>query len=310
VRIREIVTNNIGLKIAAVVIGLFVWMFAKGEQVGDRTFQVPLVLRNLPEGVTTVDRPVETVEVVLSGDNSELFRLDLWGEPRAEVDMSEAMPGRAFRVVLSAANIIVPHDTRVAVTEIKDPKTLDFEIDELTRARLPVVPVIEGNLAEGYFVLGRPNALPDTVTVFGPASIVRELREVSLAPLNIEGRRSRVEATRPVVFEERRNLNAVPREIRVVIEVEGTAVVTLDNVAVTFDHEPGFESVSIAPEVLTVEISGPEHIATRVSPEDVTAVVDARGLPRGVHQLVPELSLPEGVDVRSVLPTRFTVTLQ
>jgi YbbR domain-containing protein len=301
--------NNLGLKIAAVVIGIFVWLFAKGEQVGDRTFRVPLVLRNMPENVTTVERPDETVEVVLTGDNSELFKLDLWEEPRAVVDMSEAVAGRAFRVVLSPANIVVPRDARVSVSEIREPKTLDFEMDERIEKRLPVVPVVEGNLAEGYYVLGRPNAVPDTVTVFGPAGVVGDLEQVSPAPLLIEGRRSRVEAARPITFPEGRNLNAVPREVRVVVEVEGTAVVTLDGVPVQFEHEPGFESVSIVPEELSLELSGPEHLVTRVSEEDVRAVVDARGLPRGVHQLVPELSLPDGIEVRSVLPRRFTVTL-
>jgi hypothetical protein len=64
------------------------------------------------------------------------------------------------------------------------------------------------------------------------------------------------------------------------------------------------------PKTARLELSGPEHIVTRVTEEKVDVVVDARGLPRGVHQLVPELTLPEGVDVRSVLPMRFTVTLQ
>jgi len=310
VRIRPIIMNNLGVKVAAVAIGVLVWMFAKGEQVGDRTFNIPLVLRNMPEGVTTVGRPFENIEVVLTGDNSELLKLELWGEPRAVVDMAEAVSGKDFRVVLSPANIIVPHDTRVAVSEIREPKTLDFEMDDLTRARLPVVAVVEGNLAEGYYVLGRPNAIPDSVTVFGPERVLRDLTSVTTASLMIEGRRARVEATRGIVFDSEFNLDAVPREVRVVVEVEGTTVVALDDVPVTFEHEPGFESVEISPEVLTIELSGPEHIATRVDAEDIVAVVDARGLPRGVHQLVPELTLPEGVEVRSVLPTRFTVTLQ
>ncbi|MBD3367485.1 MAG: hypothetical protein GF405_04840 [Candidatus Eisenbacteria bacterium] len=309
-RIRPIITNNIGLKIAAVVIGLFIWMFAKGEQVSDRTFQVPLVLRDMPEGVTTVEPPVETVQVVLTGDNSELLRLGLWGDPRAVVDMAEAVPDRSFRVVLSPANIVLPRDARVSVSEIHSPKTLDFEIDELAEKRLPVVPVIEGNLAEGYYVLGRPNTVPDSVSVFGPARVVDDLESVSPAPLMIEGRRARVEATREITFAEDQNLDAVPREVRIVVEVEGTSVVVVEDIPVSFEHEPGFDSVTIVPEVLALELSGPEHIVTRLAADDVGAVVDARGLPRGTHRLVPELTLPEGIEVRSVTPTRFTVTLQ
>jgi hypothetical protein len=42
----------------------------------------------------------------------------------------------------------------------------------------------------------------------------------------------------------------------------------------------------------------------------VSAVVDARGLPHGAHELAPEVELPEGVTASSVRPQRLAVTLR
>ncbi len=75
--------NNMNLKIAAVIVAVVLWAFAKGEQTTDGMLPIPLRLRNVPEGLTTVRRPPETVDVVFTADTKELVKLRLWGEPYA-----------------------------------------------------------------------------------------------------------------------------------------------------------------------------------------------------------------------------------
>jgi YbbR domain-containing protein len=283
---RRAITNNMHIKISALVVGIVLWMFAKGEQEATRLFSIPLILRNVPEGLTTVEKVPEKVDVVLQGDNKELTRLSLWGDPRAVVDMSGAQAGRTFRVGLSAANIILPGDAQVQVVEVRDPRNLDMEIDELVDHRIAVEPQVSGSPAEGFF------------------------KSVSTAPLDIEGRRSPVDVTRRVEVEGKWNLHAVPKEVRVLVDIEGTRVTTLPKVPLMFEHEPGFARATIEPESVEVTLSGPEHVTLFLDAEDITAFVDAMGLPRGTHQLVPEVTVPEGVEVQGVTPERVTVTLQ
>jgi len=307
---RTIITNNLNLKIAAVVVALFLWMFAKGEQTADRLLSVPLRLRDVPEGVTTVRRPPETVDVVFSGNTSELIRLRLWGEPYAVIDMSEAAAGRDFRVSMSPSNVIVPRDSDVQVLEVREPKALDIDVERLEERRVAVEPAIDGELPEGYYMLAGAKSIPESVMVYGPESVVEGLDRVRTAPLSVSGRRSRVEAARLVEFAENWNLHAVPREVRILVEVEGTTVARLTDVPVNLRREPGFSSAEVDPPVAILELSGPEHIASRLDAEDVTILIDARGLPRGVHQLVPDVGVPDGITILSTTPARFTVTLE
>jgi YbbR domain-containing protein len=307
---RSIVTNNLNLKVASVIVAVFLWLFAKGEQTGNRQFTIPLVLRNVPEGLTTVERIPESVDVIISGDNKELVKLGFLDEPYAVLDMSEAAADRVFRVSLSAANVVVPRESGVQVVEVRSPKSLDLEVDQRLERRLPVEPVVEGTLAEGYYVLGQPRAVPDTVTVYGPSSVVRSFSIVAAEPLSIEGRRARVESFRRIEFDGPWNLHAVPKEVRVVVDVEGTEVVTLREVPVEFRHEPGFASVTVEPRVIELRIAGPSHLAIGLAASDVTVLIDARGLPRGVHQLLPDIRVPAGLEVVSHNPTRFQATLE
>jgi YbbR domain-containing protein len=310
VSFRKAIFNNSRIKGAAVIVGVFLWMFAKGEQEGSRLFSVPLVMRNMPEGLTTVRKIPDTADILLEGDTKELVRLALWGEPYAIVDMTEAQGDRTFRVSLSPANVSLPHDTQVQVVEVRSPRNLDIEIDELIDRRVPVSPVVEGAPADGYFVLGAHRSLPDSVFVFGPEGVVSDLNFVTTASLDIEGRRSRVDASRRIEFGEEWNLHAVPKEVRVLVDIEGTRVATLADVPMVFEHELGFEEAAVVPETVELTLSGPDHRAASLTAEDVLVVVDAMGLPRGTHELVPEVTAPEGIEIHGVTPARVTVTLQ
>lgn len=301
--------NNLSLKVAAIAVALVLWMFAKGEQTTDQLLAIPLILRDIPDGLTTTERPPETIDVVFEGDTKELIKLRLWGEPHAVIDMSGAAANRVFRVGLSAANVVISRDTDVQILEVRRPRSLDLEVDRLEERRLAVKPVVEGVLADGYYVLARAVCIPESVTVYGPQRILRDLASVQAEALDLTGRRSRVEAARRVTFDAPWNLHSVPREVRVIVEVEGTSVVRLTGVPVGLRQEPGFSSVSIDPPVISMELSGPEHRATRLDVEDVSVLIDTRGLPRGTHDLVPEIQVPEGISVESYSPMYITVRL-
>lgn len=307
---RRAITNNVHIKFAALAVGIVLWMFAKGEQDGTRLFSVPLVLRNIPEGLTTVEKTPASVDVLLQGDNKELVRLKLWGSPRAVVDMTGAEADHTLRVSLSPANVVLPSDAQVQVVEVRNPRNLDLEIDELVDRKVAVSPMFVGEPAEGFYIRGRAHSLPDSVFVFGPEAVVSGMTTVRTAILDIEGRRNRVDAARRVEFDDGWNLHAVPKEVRVLVDIEGTRVTTLAEVPMLFEHELGFEEATVFPETVELTLSGPDHLTLGLTASDVVVLIDAMGLPRGTHELIPEVSTPDGIEVHGVTPARVTVTLK
>jgi YbbR domain-containing protein len=310
VSFKSAITINRSLKVAAIVAALILWLLAKGEQTTGREFLLPLTLAHMPDGLTTVEPVPESVRVVLSGATKELLRLDLWGDPRAAIDLSGAEPDRTIRVTLSEGNIVLPRDSGVQVAEIRDPRVLDLEIDHVAERRVGVVAALSGTPAAGFHVLGDPLCIPDSVTVIGPARVVGRLSSVRTAPLELAGRESSIDASREIDITRGANLHAVPKEVRVSVDIEGSATRVLSGLPVKFQHEPGFASVTIAPETIEISLTGPAHIIAALSAADVSVVVDARGLPRGTHEIAPEIVLPRGVELVSAKPPRFAVTMR
>ena len=310
VSIKSAITTNRSLKVAAGIAALVLWFLAKGEQTTRREFVLPLVLGDMPGGLTTVEPVPESVRVILSGATKELLRLDLWGEPYAAIDLSGAEPDRTIRVSLSEGNIVLPRDSGVEVAEIRDPRVLDLEIDHVAERRVGVAAVLAGMPAAGYHVLGEPRCVPDSVMVVGPARVVRHLAVMRTVPLDLSGRKSSIDASRAIDVSRGANLHPVPREVRVSVEVEGTATRVFSGVRVRFQHEPGFASVTIAPETIEIELSGPAHVINALTAADIPVTVDARGLPRGTHEIAPEIVLPQGAELVSAKPPRFAVTMK
>jgi YbbR domain-containing protein len=308
--LKRIFANNMSLKISAILVALLLWAFAKGEQTASRTFTVPLLLRNVPEGVSPRGRVPDTIDVVLTGDNKDLLKLGLWGDPFAFADMKGAKAGGVLTISLSAANVVLPHDVEGVDAEIHHPASLQFDIDDVMEKMVRVVPDTVGALAPEYFPLGRPVSIPEAVKVIGPAAIVDTMETVRTASLSVSGRRSRVEASRRVIFPEEWNLHAVPKEVRVVVEVEGTEIVTMRGIPLALELEPGRLSTRLEPDAVTIRVKGPEHLVTRLSSAEVIARAAARAYPRGEHQIRPTVQVPDGMEVLDIDPEEVTVFIE
>ncbi len=271
--LRNVLTSNLNIKIAAVIIAVVLYAFAKGEQTADRHFSIPLVLRNIPEGLTPVEQVPKAIDVVLTGANKDLVKLGLLDQPYAIVDMSEAAA-------------------------------------ELYQRKLPVEPTVEGALSDGFYPFGDMKVTPDSVTVYGPARVVRGMRSVKTLPLSIEERRSRIEAARKVNFEGPWNLHSVPREVRVTVDVEGTEIVTIDDVPLSLLREPGIEMATMVPTTIDVQLAGAATRAKALTADDIRVTVNALGLPSGDHGVVPDVEAPEGIEVLGTAPISVSVHLK
>ncbi len=182
--LRSVVTHNLGLKLFALLLAFGIWLlYIPAERtLSEKTLAVPLELRDLPNDLEIVERPVSTIDVTLRAPN-RLLNSVTPSDVHAVLDLGKASVYQTG-YPLNKSMIEVPPG--VEVLEI-NPNQVTLTLESAREATLPVVPVVIGQPADGYRRAGVAVA-PDRVTVRGPESRVRRRGlSVRTSPVDISG---------------------------------------------------------------------------------------------------------------------------
>lgn len=138
--LQGISRKNLGLKSLALVLAVVLWWFVAGESKVQVGFAVPLEIRNIPQGMTIMNKVERQVEVRLAGPPSLLGGVQQ-ADVSAAIDLSDARAGRQL-VRIEEQSIRVPPGVKVQRIY---PTAVEVTLERMERKRLPVVARIGGN---------------------------------------------------------------------------------------------------------------------------------------------------------------------
>jgi len=205
--------GNLGYKLLAVAMALFLWVVARGTASVERGFDIPVVLQGTPEELVLVSLGADVVNVRVLGTRAALRNFDP-EELEYAIDASSSKPGQAsFEVDLSRFDL--PRGTRIVS---RSPSQIELAFERRIAKTLKVRPDLEGNPAEGYRI-AEVSVDPPRVRITGARSEVLRLSEVATETIDVGGavgtleREVRVSAGPGHVWAES------PRVVKVKIEV-------------------------------------------------------------------------------------------
>ncbi len=276
---RERLTENLGLKVLSLVLGITLWYAVARDQGAEFAFSIPLELRNVPEGLEVVEESVQQVDVRLRGP-SEILRRLTPRDFRVGVDLSEAEPGERV-AYLTPDDVAVPFGARVLRVT---PASVQIALDRTVERTVNVIPRVSGAPAEGFELVGIELS-PQTITVIGPATQVRSLEQVTTEPVSAEGLRQPYSRSvslelDPLVRLEQESsvdLTLDVREVRLRKELAGVSV----------NPKPDGVDAELDPETVRVLVEGPKSLVEQLRAEDLEAEIRLDGVPAGSHRVVP-----------------------
>jgi YbbR domain-containing protein len=172
---------NLGYKLLAVALAVFLWVVARGSSSVERGFDVPVVLQGLPSELVVVDQGADMVNLRVSGTRAALRNLE---PERLEyaVDLSGAKPGVAkFEVDLSRFEL--PRGARIVS---RSPAQIELGLESRATRPVKVRADIEGKPADGFRVVGI-DADPPRVRITGARAEVLRLSEVATETVDVGG---------------------------------------------------------------------------------------------------------------------------
>ncbi len=167
---------------------------------------------------------------------------------------------------------------------------------------------LRGNVAPGYLI-ANVSVNPQIATVFGSPTTLDELPGfISTDPVTV------TDATANIDDQVRLNLPSgvsILGDPFVLVSVKINPIessLRVQRTPVTQGLLPGFDA-RLSPETVDVIVSGPVPRLDALRADDVQVILNLFNLEVGTHQITPDVVVPEGINVVSVLPGTVQVII-
>ena len=281
-------------------ISLVFWLFVKLDNSYTTTIAVHITWQ-LPDTLAWHELPPETMQVEVSGEGWELLAQSLWrSDPVLYFPVGQRSNAMVSRdEIISQLESHLHPDIEVVRLEYD---FLPIRVERRLVRRVPVrVPTQKVSIASGYVLTDSIRAVPDTVEISGPASLVQTIDHVQTQPLEASEVSAPLEHTVPIQLPHADLLRARPDKVKVRVQVERlTEKALIQPVTILGDTA----HVRIQPTHVQLLVELPVGKYETVDTSDFRVVADLRGLEPGSNQTTVPLHLMQSPPfVRNV---RFT----
>jgi len=172
---------NFGYKLVAVGVSFLLWGVAHSSSSIERGFDVPMVLRGLPDDLVIIEQSTGEVNVRIQGSRAALRNLSA-ADLEYPIEVSGAKPG-VLKVEVDPTPLELPRGARVVS---RSPSIVELTLARRGSKTVRVRADLAGEPAENYRVTG-VELDPPRVKVVGAQSEVLRLNEVLTETIDVTG---------------------------------------------------------------------------------------------------------------------------
>ena len=303
-KLKELVFNNLPIKIISLLLAVFLWFFVIGQRSSEIGIEVPLRFENLGDTFAVVNKPPSRVDVRVRGPRTLLSSLD---PTRVDltVDLSGAKPGRRSYHIFPE-QIVLPRGLQVSRIE---PSEIAVEFSPVITREITVKPKLEGTPGKG-FKISLVSTYPQTVVLTGAAEELNQLEEVSTEPVPIKGRKKPFRVFVPLEVEEFHLTKIEPRRVEVAVDI-------VKHMVKRWLKEVPIEVVGAAEGTYTIKpnridllVFGHEVSLDELKSSQIKVYLEASGLGPGKYRRRVIIDLPEEISLFEAQPPWFTLEIR
>lgn len=279
--ILRIFTEDLGIKVAALLLALFLWFNVAEKRPVEGVTELPLRYANLPANLAFASKAPASAKVRVRGAG----RFMRWKLKDVYLSVNLSLASRGTNThLISPAEVVMPSERGIEVLEVIDPKAVRVDLDIIGSRQVPVTPVFRGELAADKVMIGTPAVEPVKVTVTGAQRIVATLSSVPTVPIDINNLAKRDRVSARLDLASFPPLSCDVEDVVVSARTEPRKELGIPAVPVAADGAERVQ-VSFLPEEVDVVVSGAASQMDSLNPLDVGLVIDVSGLLRGQAEL-------------------------
>lgn len=278
----KVLTRDIGLKIAALLLAVFVWINVAERRPVEMVTSIPVWYVNMPAKTTLASRVPDVARVRIVG--SGIFMRWRLKDVHVVVDLSAAERGVVTHV-LSPAEVVTPPDQGLRVLEVLEPKAIKVELDALASKEVAVRPVLSGALAPDKVLVGLPAAAPERVALSGAERVLAALTSIPTVPVDVGYLARKGRVTAELDFSDLPPVSSDLEDVVVSARIEPRKEIGIPAVALAAGGS-GLRA-RFAPESVDLVIAGGASLVDSLDPRTIRLVVETAGLAAGQTLLSP-----------------------
>lgn len=178
----NLLTNNIWLKIGALILAVSLWFYVAGEESIEESIKMLLQIELAPDMVVA-EQKVNVLAVKIRGRKEVISKLDK-EKLVAKVDLTSYKEPKAIIYSIDRKSLL--SNPNIDILQVV-PERFEVKIDKMMRKVMPIRIVTEGEPAHGFEIEGFVID-PMAVMVKGPEVFFKDLIYVDTEPVDVTGR--------------------------------------------------------------------------------------------------------------------------
>ncbi len=206
---KKLILQNIGLKISAVLIAVFLWFFVASRGQSEITIEAPLEFRDIPVTLGIVSASAKTAMLTIRGQERFMKGLRT-SDIRISIDMAKAKSGEDL-FYINKEDIKLP--IAMSVTSVV-PTSVKVRLEEMATRQVPVRVRLIGLPGEG--TVRSISVDPKTVVIKGLKSEISKVKSIRTEEFDLSS------VTQDVTQElslDSSGINVVPEVSRVNVKI-------------------------------------------------------------------------------------------
>lgn len=316
-KIKTSLTNNVDLKIIAVIIASIVWLAVINISDPEKTLTIYGVPVTITDESSIIDRGMvyevtssKYVNVTVTGKRSIVSNLSA-NDFKATASLKELSKVNAVPIEVELKNRYMSRKLTIAKQSVQ---TLTVSVENLEKQEYNIEVDFSGTLDNGY-VVGSYSLSRSTMTVKAPVSVHDKIERV-VAICNLDGKNSDISQKCKLILYDKHNkeikeshIKLSNQKVRVDVSILKEKEIPLD---MTTDHvgQPaaGYQISGVTLSQETVKIVGAENLLDSVDRLEITEDFDVSNEVADISKNI-DLSqyLPEGVSVNGEKIIQVTI---
>ncbi len=301
--------KNFKVKFFSFLCALFLWFYIVSDNVFNYTFDVPVRIKNKPEGWVLAETIPSKVKVRFKGKGKHFLSFQ-YDEKFIELDLMKRTQTSRFKI---KSEMIKGINSDLDIKPLSDisPDTIVVQLDRFMRKKVPIHSKLEINELNGYTQVGEVKFVIDSITISGPRLKVNQISNVYTDHVIYD---RVVKDLSGKVKIEPSKYNTVTYSVNTVhfkVDIQRIGEVIFDRIPVRLTNVPNGIKVKVVPSTLSLKLQGGVDILNSIEEKDISALIDFSTRFRYKRDEIPAtIQVPDYINFTDVKPHYFELVVE